>query len=116
MSISIKFRFFLSVVLITTLVVLYALLTLNGQQTTSVLMRDALSRDVAAMHLAADIKHGFVYHDDLIFRFLSTGDSTLLDDSNKVHDRVLASMDRLGVESQSPTVRKTLTELKAQGG
>jgi diguanylate cyclase (GGDEF)-like protein len=114
MSLTIKLRFLLSGLLITTLVVLYAVLTLEGQKTTSLLVREALSRDVAAMHLAAEIKHDFILYDDLVFRFLSTADRSLLEESSRARDQAQADMSALESQSESPTVLERLSELKTE--
>jgi diguanylate cyclase (GGDEF)-like protein len=113
-SLSLKLRFLLSGLAITALVVLYAVLTLEGQKTSSALVRKALSQDVAAMSQAAEIKHDIVLYDDLVFRFLSTGDRSLLAEGARVRDEARAAMGRLEASAEGPTVQARLAELKAE--
>lgn len=114
MNFPIKMRFLFSGLMITALVILYAVLALEGQKTTSGLVREALSRDVTAMHLAAEIKHDFVLYDDLIFRFLVTGDRALLRQSAQARRQAQADMSALESQPESPTVLERLSELKAE--
>ena len=104
----------LSVILVTGIVLLDAVLNLQGQKATGQLLREALSKNVSAMHLASGIKHDFVFYDDLTFRFLSTGDEALLDEGDRVRKKVTIRMERLEQESDSRTVKELLSELETE--
>jgi diguanylate cyclase (GGDEF)-like protein len=108
---SLKLRFFLSSLLIGGLVVWYAAATLEEQKASSGMLRDTLAQSVSAMHLAAQIKHGFVYYDDLVFRFLATGERSLLAESDRARRRVQTAMTGLDRASDSPAVKEALAQL-----
>jgi hypothetical protein len=74
MGFSLKLRFLASGALITGLVWLYSVAALREQRAIGLLVRQTFSQDVARMSLAFEIQRNFILYDDLIFRFLSTGD------------------------------------------
>ena len=108
---SLKSRFFLASFLTGALVIGYAVLLLSRQTEMRDLLTGSLSRDIEAMNSAASIKHDFVLYDDLIFRYLSTGDPELLAESAGVRDRARLETGRLLTLSESPTVRELLHDL-----
>jgi diguanylate cyclase (GGDEF)-like protein len=111
MTLSLKARFLLASILVTALIVLYAAFTLKGERETSILFRETLSKNISAMHLASEIKQSFVSYDDLVFRFLSTGDGSLLDESLIIRAKLKKTMLQLKVRSTSAIVGGLLDEL-----
>ena len=111
MSLSLKARFLLASLLAAALVLGYALFTLESERSTSRLLRETLTKNVSAMHLASEIKHSFVFYDDLTFRFLSTGDEALLEDGRRVEERLKAVMAQLRASSDSPLFGELLDDL-----
>ncbi|MBI4051403.1 MAG: diguanylate cyclase [Elusimicrobia bacterium] len=114
MTLSLKTRFLLAAILVTSFVLLYAVFTLKGQKATSILLREALSQNLSAMHLASEIKNAFVLYDDSVFRFLSTGDDTLLEESARARNRVKKNITDLKNVSESPVVKELLAELEIE--
>jgi diguanylate cyclase (GGDEF)-like protein len=108
---SLKTRFFLASFLTGALVLGFAFFLVQRQEGMRSLLTGALSRDIQAMHAAAGIKHDFVYFDDLVFRYLSTGDAQLLEESAKARRRAQLEMGELTSLSESPTVRDLLQDL-----
>jgi diguanylate cyclase (GGDEF)-like protein len=112
MGFSLKLRFFLSSLLIGGLVVWYAASTLEEQKASGGMLRDTLAQSVSAMRLASGIKHDFVFYDDLVFRFLSTGDRSLLAESERARARARAAMAGLDRASDSPAIKEALAQLR----
>lgn len=111
---SLKTRFLLASALTGALVLGFAVLLLERQRAMRDLLTGALSRDLQGMHAAAAIKHDFVLYDDTVFRTLSTGDATLLPESDQARERARLEMERLAALSESPTVRELLRELERE--
>ncbi|MBI4057463.1 MAG: diguanylate cyclase [Elusimicrobia bacterium] len=104
----------MATLLVTFFIFLYAVSTLKSQIVTSNLLRETLSKNLSTMRLASEIKHDFVLHDDLVFRFLATGDDTLLDESSRSREKIKITMSKLKMASESPTVRELLSELESE--
>lgn len=111
---SLKTRFFLASFLTGALVLGFAFFLLERQREMRALLTGALSRDIQAMTAAAAIKHDFVLYDDTVFRYLSTGDATLLPESDRARERARLEMGRLAALSESPTVRELLRDLERE--
>lgn len=111
---SLKTRFFLSAALTGALVLGFAVFLFQRQTEMRSLLTGSLSRDIQAMNAAAGIKHAFVLHDDLVFRYLATGGGELLKESGKVRDRARLEMGKLSSLSDSPTVRELLADLAGE--
>jgi len=111
---SLKTRFFLAVFLTGALVLSYAFFVLERQREMRSLLTGALSRDIEAMNAANGIKHALVLHDDVIFRYLSTGDAQLLEDSARTRDWARLEMGKLSAVSGSATVRNLLRDLERE--
>ena len=79
MTLSLKVKFFLAAACITLAISGYIFLTQRGQHEMSLLMRQVLSNNLLAMDAASEVKHAFVFYDNLIFRFISTVVGSLLD-------------------------------------
>ena len=114
MTLSLKVKFFLAAACITLAISGYIFLTQRGQHEMSLLMRQVLSNNLLAMQAASEIKHAFVFYDDLTFRFITTGDATLLAESERVRAKVHVETGRLKTLSDSPTVRSLLKELEKE--
>ncbi|MDD5657946.1 MAG: sensor domain-containing diguanylate cyclase, partial [Elusimicrobia bacterium] len=116
MGLSLKLRFLASGALIIGVVWIFAALALRGQRASAALVRETLSRDVSALSLAFALKHDFVLYDDLVFRFLATGDEGLLAENRRLRSRLYAGFARLEGTASDPGVTAILARLKTESG
>ncbi|MBI4370210.1 MAG: GGDEF domain-containing protein [Elusimicrobia bacterium] len=83
----------------------------NHQSRLGSVLSQVLANNVEAMNAATELKRGFIYHDDLILRYMLTGDERLLDSggrSKKLARRYIADIKR---RSLSPRIREMMDEL-----
>lgn len=107
MGLTIKTKIILSVLIILSVISGLILYILNGQQEMTNLMNDVMRKDVPAIHTAQRIKHNFILYDDYIFRYLSTDDETLYEESERTKKKVTIDL-MLMEKSVSSRVEKNL--------
>lgn len=114
MTLSLKLKFLLAGALLTLALCGYILVIQSDRAQIGTLMRRVLSGNLAAMQTASEIKHSFVLYDDLIFRFVATGDPALLKEGDRVKKRALIQIGQLKTISGSVTVRGLLGNLEKE--
>jgi diguanylate cyclase (GGDEF)-like protein len=93
---------------------LYFFGIVRGQSRLSALLTGSLSDSLAVMRSAETIKHGFVMHDDLLFRYISVGNPAYLDESLAWRAKIRAALDDKTHIPASDVVDELLSELESQ--
>jgi len=114
MNFSLKAKFLLAAAGLTLAISGYIFLIQKEAAEMGLLMRQVVSNNLLAVQTASEIKHSFVFYDDLIFRFVSTGDAALLGESERVREKALLEIGRLKTLSDSPTLRDLLKNLEKE--
>ncbi|MBI2069139.1 MAG: diguanylate cyclase [Elusimicrobia bacterium] len=110
----IKTKLFLAAAITVITVMLYGIWSERHQNRLGEIMSRTLAPNVQAMNAAAELKHAFVSYDDLIMRFMVTGESGLIEEAGRHKKTARERMNELGQNSISATIKKLLAELEQE--
>src|SRR5262245_53571535 len=109
MKITVGARILFASFLIVLTGMLYFFGMLRGQDRLSYLLTSSLTSDLAGMQGALTLKQGFVMHDDLLFRYISVGNSTYLEESLQWRARIQEVLGNRNAMPRSQIVDELLT-------
>ncbi len=111
MSLSLKTRFFLAALFAACLMAGYSAIILRGNNTMDSLLKENLPRSLSVLHAAVELKHAVVFYDDLIFRYITTSDALLLEESIRAREKANRYISDLKKLEPGPVVTELLDEL-----
>lgn len=114
MGLTIKTKIILSVLIILSVISGLILYILNGQQKMANLMNDVMREDMPAIHTAQRIKHNFILYDDYIFRYLSTDDETLYEESELTKKKVTFDLKLMEKMVSSRVERNLIADIQRE--
>lgn len=107
----IKIRLFIAATLTIATVMGFALWSERHQTRIGAVMQTVLAENVSAMNTATELKGAFVLYDDLMLRFMLTGDQGLLNEARR-HEQVARSrLIQIKKNSRSPTIQNLAESL-----
>jgi diguanylate cyclase (GGDEF)-like protein len=114
MFLSIKTKLIASIALILGIVVWFVTFLLNGQYDMVDIFDKVLTDNFPAIQSAENLKHNFVLYDDYVFRYLTTNDRSLLDESKAIKKKVSESMQRMEKMVSGPTEKTLFLDLRKE--
>jgi diguanylate cyclase (GGDEF)-like protein len=87
---------------------------LYAQKSLADSMNRMIDQNMAAMRMAEQIKYDFVLCDDLVFRYLFTGDPVLLAERGRVREKVQEGIRRMTEFVEGRTEKELLAELEEE--